>query len=170
VGEIEFTVIDTAGLEEVFDESLVARMRQQTEAAIDEADAAFLLIDAREGVTPADAALVRRLRKRSKPIILVANKCEGRAVTAGLAEAHALGLGEPIAISAEHGEGMGELHDALLALTRAKASGIANAEPAIDSDLSPLPEDEAPADPALAIVGRPMRQSTLVNSPPTCGC
>ena len=113
LGDLDFTVVDTAGLEETFDESLEARMREQTEAAIRQADVALLLIDARAGVTPLDEHFAKRLRKTKTPVLLVANKCESRAAEAGLNEAFRLGLGAPIAISAEHGEGMGELYDAL---------------------------------------------------------
>src|SRR5688572_16379679 len=96
LGDLDFTVIDTAGLEEIFDESLAARMREQTETAIQEADVALLLIDARAGITPLDEHFARRLRKAKTPIILVANKCESRASIAGLGEAFRLGLGEPV--------------------------------------------------------------------------
>ena len=108
------TVIDTAGLEEAFDDSLEARMRRQTERAIEEADVALLLIDARAGVTPLDQHFAAWLRKGKTPIILLANKCEGRAGMPGLYEAFELGLGEPVPISAEHGEGLADLVEALL--------------------------------------------------------
>ncbi|MGZ9103827.1 MAG: GTPase, partial [Rhodoplanes sp.] len=106
LGNLDFTVIDTAGLEEAPTASLVGRMRAQTEAAIAEADAVLFLIDVRAGVTPADRAFADLVRRAGKPVILVANKSEGRAQAAGVYEAYALGLGEPVAISAEHGEGL----------------------------------------------------------------
>ena len=113
LGDLDFTVVDTAGLEDVFDESLEARMREQTEEAIRQADVALLLFDARAGITPLDEHFAKRLRKTKTPILLVANKCESRAAEAGFNEAFRLGLGAPIPISAEHGEGMGTLYDAL---------------------------------------------------------
>ena len=134
--DLDFRVIDTAGLEEVFDESLEARMRQQTERAIAEADVAVLLIDARAGLTPLDEHFARWLRRGETPVLLVANKCEGERGNAGLLEAYALGLGEPVPISAEHGLGLSDLHAAL--------------------------EDGGPLQ--LAIVGRPNAgKSTLIN-------
>ena len=166
LGDLVFTVIDTAGLEEVFDDSLVSRMRQQTEIAVEEADVALLLVDARAGITPLDASFARRLRKHGRPIILVANKCEGKAGADTLIEAHVLGLGPPIPISAEHGEGLGHLYDALRDLAGASARAKRKAID-VDTEFAQMPEDEAPA-PALlqlAIVGRPnVGKSTLVNS------
>src|SRR5687768_4476662 len=113
LGDLDFTVVDTAGLEDIFDGSLEARMREQTEEAIRQADVALLLIDARAGVTPLDQHFAKSLRKTKTPILLVANKCESRAAESGLGESFRLGLGAPIAISAEHGEGLSELYDAL---------------------------------------------------------
>ena len=164
LGDLDFTVIDTAGLEEAFDESLEARMREQTEAAIKEADVALLLIDARAGITPLDEHFARRLRKSKTPIILVANKCESRASIAGLGEAFRLGLGEPVAISAEHGEGLSELYDAIRAYAKRDEAGDAGAS---DAELEALPDDEAetPKVLQLAIVGRPnVGKSTLMNA------
>jgi GTP-binding protein len=109
LGDLRFRVFDTAGLEEVSDDSLEARMRRQTERAVETADVALLLIDARAGVTPTDRHFAQQLRRGRTPVLLVANKCEGRAGGPGLLEAYELGLGEPIAISAEHGEGLAEL-------------------------------------------------------------
>jgi GTP-binding protein len=149
LAELRFRVIDTAGLEERTDESLEARMQAQTEAALDEADLALMLIDARAGVTPADAHFAAWLRRYGRPTVLVANKCEGRAGVAGFTEAFELGLGEPVAISAEHGEGLVELHDAILAHA---PDAVPEAGP---GDGGPL---------RLAIVGRPNAgKSTLVN-------
>src|SRR5204863_44111 len=109
LGDLTFTAIDTAGLEEAAPETLTARMQEQTEAAIAAADAVMFLVDAREGSTPADRAFADLVRKSGKPAILIANKSEGRAGEAGVLEAYELGLGEPIAISAEHGEGFADL-------------------------------------------------------------
>ncbi|NIA70319.1 ribosome biogenesis GTPase Der [Pelagibius litoralis] len=148
-----FRVIDTAGLEERFDASLEGRMRVQTERALEEADITLLVIDVRAGLTPLDEHFANWLRRSNKPVALVANKCEGRAAEAGLAEAYALGLGEPIPISAEHGLGMSDLfHTIQAAIPEADEEGL---------------EDEAAeaAGPLqLAIVGRPnVGKSTLVN-------
>ena len=114
LGDIEFTVIDTAGFEQSTPESLSGRMRAQTETAIDQADAIFFMIDARAGPMPADHAVAEVARKSGKPIVLVANKSEGTAGESGRLEAYALGLGEPVPISAEHNEGMSDLYDALV--------------------------------------------------------
>ncbi|MGA8992210.1 MAG: GTPase, partial [Rhodoplanes sp.] len=127
--DLDFTVIDTAGLEEAPDASLVGRMRAQTEEAIAAADAVLFLIDARAGVTPIDRAFADLVRKAGKPVILVANKSEGRAQAAGIYEAYALGLGEPVAISAEHGEGLADLYDALRAALPEAAGAQLSAEP-----------------------------------------
>jgi GTP-binding protein len=150
LGDLELDLIDTAGFEDVADDSLEARMRAQTEKAIDECDVALFMFDAREGVTPMDTIFVEVLRHKDKPIIVLANKAEGRAGDAGGAEAHRLGLGEPILISAEHGEGMADLYAALLAL-EAVADGDEDAE-----------KGDKPI--AIAIVGRPNAgKSTLAN-------
>ena len=167
LGDLDFTVVDTAGLEDVFDESLEARMREQTEEAIRQADVALLLFDARAGITPLDQHFARRLRKTKTPILLVANKCESKAAEAGLNEAFRLGLGAPIPISAEHGEGMGTLYDVLR--EQADRKEARQAAEAIDADaaLEELPDDEAPAPKVLqlAIVGRPnVGKSTLANA------
>src|ERR1700722_4497033 len=112
---LEFQVIDTAGLEEIHDDSLAARMQAQTERAIAEADVVLMGIDARVGIPPLDRHFAELLRRRADvPVILVANKSEGRSGLAGAYEAFELGLGDPIAISAEHGEGLGDLFEALL--------------------------------------------------------
>src|SRR5215831_1241461 len=116
LGDLVFTVIDTAGLDEGAKGSLTARMQEQTETAIRLADALMFLVDARAGLTPTDRAFADLARRADKPVLLVANKSEGRHGDAGAMEAYALGLGDPIQISAEHGEGMGELYDALRAL------------------------------------------------------
>jgi GTP-binding protein len=155
---IDMTVIDTAGLEEAFDDSLEARMRRQTERAIEEADVALFLIDARAGVTPLDQHFATWLRKGKTPVILLANKCEGRAGMPGLYEAFELGLGEPVPISAEHGEGLADLFEALLPFVPPEEA--AEADDSADTGIL------APGKPLqLAIVGRPnVGKSTLLNS------
>jgi GTP-binding protein len=152
LGDIAFKVIDTAGLEEAAPESLSGRMRAQTETAIDQADVIFFMIDARAGPTPVDHAFADVARKSGKPIVLIANKSEGTAGESGRLEAYALGLGEPIPISAEHDEGMSDLYDALRAL--------------VPDD--PAEEQVGTNDPAhairVAVVGRPNAgKSTLIN-------
>jgi GTP-binding protein len=151
LGDLDLELIDTAGFEDVTDESLEARMRAQTELAVDEADVALFIIDAREGVTPADEIFADVLRRKSKPVVLCANKSESKASESGVLEAFSLGLGEPIPISAEHGEGMADLYAAVAIY-------------AIET------EDDDAADAAgkpisIAIVGRPNAgKSTLVNA------
>jgi GTP-binding protein len=161
IADLSFTVIDTAGLEEAFDDSLEARMRRQTERALDDADVALMLIDARAGVTPLDEHFAQWLRGRGRPVILLANKCEGRAGEAGLYEAYALGLGDPLPFSAEHGQGLGELYDALKAYVPEfpEEEEVEPQEAAEDSG-----EAEFTGPLQLAIVGRPnVGKSTLVN-------
>jgi GTPase len=153
LGDIAFIVIDTAGLEQSDPESLSGRMRTQTEAAIEQADAIFFMIDARAGPIPADHAFADVARKSGKPVVLVANKSEGTSGETGRLEAYALGLGEPIPISAEHDEGMSDLYDALHAVlpehTDADSSDIAL------GTAHPI---------RVAIVGRPNAgKSTLIN-------
>ena len=114
LGDIKFTVIDTAGWEDARDESLQGRMRALTEHAVQISDICLFMIDARTGVTYMDQTLAAILRKNAKKVLLVANKSEGSAGDSGTIEAWGLGLGEPISISAEHGEGMGELLHALM--------------------------------------------------------
>jgi GTP-binding protein len=149
--DLEFTVIDTAGLEDVSGDVLEARMRAQTERALDGADVALLLIDARAGITPLDRHFADWLRRRNQKSVVIANKCEGGAGAAGLIETYALGLGDPIPLSAEHGEGMGDLYDVLA--------------PIVDGAEMTVADEEAGGGPLqLAIVGRPnVGKSTLVN-------
>ena len=161
--DLEFTVVDTAGFEDADAASLAGRMRQQTDAAVGDAVVALLVFDARAGVTPLDKHFAGWLRKRGTPLILVANKAEGRAGEAGIAESYALGLGDPIQISAEHGEGMADLFEALLPHVDAPAveDEPEEAESAADAVL-----DDVPAGPLkLAVVGRPNAgKSTLINT------
>jgi len=159
LGDLEFTIIDTAGLDEGAKGSLTARMQEQTEAAIAQADALFFVIDARIGLTPTDRAFADFARKANKPVLLVANKSEGKHGDAGAMESFALGLGDPIQISAEHGEGMGELYDALAKLMPEPVE-----EDEAEDD-EPISEEEAATRPIrVAIVGRPNAgKSTLIN-------
>jgi GTPase len=158
LGDLSFKVIDTAGLEEPDrdGESLSARIQAQTAAALAQADAVFFLIDVRAGATSADRAFADLVRKSGKPAIVVANKSEGRAAEAGVLEAYALGLGDPIAISAEHGEGLAGLYDALRA-----ALPEATAE---DEDAEAATPAAAEKPIRIAVVGRPNTgKSTLIN-------
>jgi GTPase len=160
LGDLHFRIVDTAGFEDARGGDLGARIQAQTGRALNGADAALLLIDARAGVTPLDRELASMLRRASLPVVLLANKCEGRAGEAGVADAHSLGLGEPIPFSAEHGEGLGLLYDAM--------------RPFVDAELVPEPPpglasqdagDTADAGPLqLALIGRPnVGKSTLIN-------
>ena len=161
LGDLAFRAIDTAGLEEAVDESLPGRMRRLTERAIAEADLCLFLIDARAGVTPTDQLLADMLRRKGAEVILAANKAEGRAGESGLLEAYALGLGEPLAISAEHGEGMSELYEALIPYAERFEAEAANPDAAADETEDPLAE-RRPLQ--IAIIGRPnVGKSTLVN-------
>jgi GTP-binding protein len=151
---LEFRSVDTAGYEDEDAATLPGRIRQQTEAAVQGADVALFLIDAREGLTPLDEEIGRWLRTGATPVIVAANKAEGRGGEAGRLEAFALGLGEPLAISAEHGEGVVDLFEAL--------------RPHIEKEAKPTAQagevDEPPGPLKLAIVGRPNAgKSTLVN-------
>src|SRR5579872_921982 len=114
IADLAFRLVDTAGLEEAAPESLAGRMRAQTQRSLDAADVALMVIDARDGVTPADRHFAQWLRRSGKPTVLVANKAETRSALAELGDAYSLGLGEPVPISAQHGEGMAELYEKLL--------------------------------------------------------
>jgi GTP-binding protein len=148
---LDFRLIDTAGFEDTNIETLPGRMRQQTEAAVRDADAALFLVDAREGVTPLDEEIGRWLRAEATPVIVIANKAERNAGESGVLDAYRLGLGEPLAISAEHGEGIADLFQAL--------------QPLIEGKQAETDEEPPPGSPLnLAVVGRPNAgKSTLVN-------
>lgn len=163
LGDLEFIVVDTPGLEVAPERALEGRMRRQTDVAVDEAVACVFLVDARAGVTPRDEVFAEILRSSGKPVILLANKAEGAAGEAGVLDAWSLGLGEPIAFSAEHGHGMSELYTALEAILASGGEPVeeqpgeadADEEEGWDSPLKPL---------RVAIVGRPNAgKSTLVN-------
>jgi GTP-binding protein len=175
LGDLDLKLIDTAGFEDVTDASLEARMRRQTEVAIAEADVCIFVYDARTGVTAVDEIFAQVLRKSGKPVVVAANKCEGKRGDEGLMEAWRLGLGDPAPISAEHGEGMADLYEGIrqaadkLEAQRLKDGGALalDAEPEteepFDPDAEPPPED--PTKPVrIAFVGRPNAgKSTLVN-------
>jgi len=176
LAHLHFTVIDTAGLEDATDDSLQGRMRRLTERAVDMADVCLFMIDARVGVTPVDEIFADILRKRAKHVILAANKGEGRAADAGVLEAWNLGLGEPLRLSAEHGEGMGDLLAVLDPIgqafeEQAKAEAEFNADFDVDIEGEIGDDDDISyAAPTLqkplqvAVVGRPNAgKSTLIN-------
>ena len=156
LGTLDFRAIDTAGLEDAAAETMQSRMLEHTAAALADADAALFLIDARAGITPVDRHFADWLRGRSTPVILVANKCESKASDGGYYEAFELGLGEPVAISAEHGEGLADLYDRLSAFGPDGMAAERGDEAADDDEERPL---------RLAVVGRPnVGKSTLVNT------
>ena len=180
LAELRFRVIDTAGLEEAATGSLEDRMRRQTERAIESADFTMMVIDARAGVTPADKFFADQIRRAGARVVLLANKCEGRAGAAGLAEAWELGLGEPVPVSAAHGEGLVDLHDAILeaasdvgidmlAALDADSDGDdeLSDEPPLDEEGNPVEvwrDPQASQPMRIAVVGRPnMGKSTLIN-------
>ena len=159
LGPLRFTVVDTAGLEEATDDSLQGRMRALTERAVAAADICLFLIDARAGVTPTDQVFAELLRKSGTPVVLGANKSEGRAAEAGFYDAFSLGLGTPLAISAEHGEGMEDLAAILSEFAEGRVVEVA------ETDIDIEAAEGAPDRPLqVAIVGRPNAgKSTLVN-------
>jgi GTP-binding protein len=159
------TLVDTAGLEEAPSGSIAARMRSQSEAALGKADVVLFVVDARAGITPADAAFARTVRASGRPVILVANKSEGRAGAGGFYEAFQLGLGEPIPVSAEHGEGIGELADATLAALGLKPIVRSRREKGDAPEPDTIEADATSRPIRVAIVGRPNSgKSTLVNA------
>jgi GTPase len=152
LGDLRFRVIDTAGLDQADEGSLGQRMQEQTARALTDADVALFVVDARDGLTPLDLHFADLLRRGTAPVVLVANKSEGRAGGSGALEAFALGLGEPIAISAEHGDGMADLYAALAPYADQAAAG----EGEVATTERPL---------QLAIIGRPnVGKSTLLNA------
>ena len=186
IGDLTFTLVDTAGYEDANDDSLEARMRRQTEIAIVEADVILFMIDARAGLTPTDEHFARLLRKADKEIHVIGNKAEGRAAEAGLVEAYALGFGEAIPLSAEHGLGLADLYSIISqAVDKADEAKAAAAEaefdydmvqkPAVDVDVNEEEGEDQAGDTAplrwnpnrylnVAIVGRPNAgKSTLIN-------
>ncbi len=167
--DLEFTAVDTAGLEEAEADSLEARMRAQTDRAVAAADLALLLIDARAGITPLDRHFADWLRRGPTPVVLVANKCESRTGEAGRLEAFALGLGEPVPLSAEHNLGLSDLRDAIQDALEGRALERDAQAPEQDAPEQDAPGQEAAEEEGerplqLAIVGRPnVGKSTLVN-------
>ena len=154
IGELKFQVIDTAGMEQAHEDSLEGRMWEQTNAAIGEADLCLFLIDSRAGILPDDRTFAQLLRRAECPVILVANKMEGKPGEAGYFDAFSIGFGEPVPISAEHGQGMADLHDAIVNT--------------IGEDIAyPLEEEEQESEDRplkIAVVGRPNAgKSTLIN-------
>ena len=176
---LEFEVVDTAGWEDEDEATLPGRMRKQTEVSMHEADAALFMIDARVGLTPLDEEIGRWLREQNVPVVVLANKAEGHAGDAGIMESYSLGFGEPVGISAEHGDGVADLYNALYPLIGDRAEQLQidhEAEEAIAADLrraaikaaEEADEEFIELDPtapmSLAIVGRPNAgKSTLIN-------
>jgi GTP-binding protein len=162
IAQLSFRLFDTAGLEDAEPESMEGRMQRQTEVALDDADLALMLIDGRAGVTPLDRHFADWLRRRNGRVLLLANKCEGAAGDSGLAEAWSLGLGEPLAVSAAHGEGLVALHDGILDAMEAHT-----AEQGYETEYAEDDDDDEDNDGhilQLAILGRPNAgKSTLVN-------
>ncbi len=174
--DLTFDVVDTAGFEDADAESLAGRMRQQTEIAIDEADLIFFVVDAKSGLMPDDRTFADIVRRAGKPVVLVANKAEARGAEGGFLEAWELGLGEPIGVSAEHGQGLPDLRDAVVeALGKELAFGedvedeavaesdVLIGEDVADQDEEPAYDDTKPM--RIAVIGRPNAgKSTLINA------
>ncbi len=161
IAGLQFTIVDTAGWEDENELTLPGRMRKQTEASLEGADVALFVVDARAGLTPLDEEIGRYLREHDVPIVLVANKAEGAAGESGVLESYSLGFGDPVPLSAEHGEGVADLFSALWPIIGEKADAVEAA-----AQLASEEEDEdAPLGPLkLAIVGRPNAgKSTLIN-------
>ncbi len=169
LGDLRFTVIDTAGLEQATDESLQGRMRALTERAVDMADVCLFMIDARVGVTADDQVFAEILRRRGGRVILAANKAEGKAGEAGYYDAFSLGLGDPIQLSSEHGEGLEDLYQLLMPISDEFEDR--EFEPEINIDISDAVDEEGEAEAIpdtrplqIAVVGRPNAgKSTLIN-------
>ena len=175
--DLKFRIIDTAGLEEAAPETLQGRMRAQTEAAIEEADLSLFVVDAKMGLTPVDQTLAEMLRRKGKPVVLVANKSEARGSDGGFYDSYTLGLGEPTPISAEHGQGMLDLRDAIVAAIGEDRAFRSKDDEAVtdvdvraemaegaaeDEDFEPEYDETKPL--RVAIVGRPNAgKSTLIN-------
>jgi GTPase len=161
IGDLRFKVVDTAGLEEADEGILSARMRQQTERAIADSDVVLFMIDARIGLTPSDQHFAQLVRRSGKPVILLANKAEAKSASAGVDEAYALGLGEPVAISAEHGEGMSDLRERLVDDVPAIRDSMERDEEDEDVD-GEIPLSARSL--RIAVLGRPNAgKSTLIN-------
>ena len=164
LGDLEFTVIDTAGFEEAAPATLTGRMQAQTDAALAASDAVFFLIDARGGVTPVDEAFANLVRRAGKPTIVIANKSEGRAGADGAREAYSLGLGEPVAVSAEHGEGLADLYDALRAALPEQTIKPDEHDAGEDTEAAAGGEAASTRPIRVAVIGRPNTgKSTLIN-------
>ncbi len=169
LGDLTFRIVDTAGLEEATPSSLEGRMRAQTEAAIGDCDAILFMIDARIGLTPTDRAFADLVRKSGKPVILLANKSEGRGGEAGTLESFGLGLGDPVPLSAEHGEGLSDLYDAICdALPEQTRLEEEDEEDEDAAEEAPVEGEAAPEKPRrpikVAVLGRPNAgKSTLIN-------
>jgi len=179
LADLAFKVIDTAGLEDAAEGSLTARMREQTEAAIRDADCVLFMIDARAGLTPDDRFFAELVRRSDTPVIIGANKAEGKAASAGIIDAYELGFGDPIGISAEHGDGMSDLYDVLQPMVdaadeedaaakveAARIAALESGEPKAASGEDGEEEGDDPSRPIrIAIVGRPNAgKSTLINA------
>lgn len=168
IADIEFRVFDTAGFDEAKRGSLEARMADQAAEAARLADLVLFVIDGRSGITPVDREFAARLRKLGKPVVLLGNKAETKAVRENLSEAYTLGFGEPHAISAEHGEGMDAIYEAvkpLVVADRKASRGEDAEEPEEPFDPDAEPPDRPPKPLKLAIIGQPNAgKSTLVNA------